>query len=140
MQNGARLNIHSCVLFVLIIATGALVSGCGKDKNEVKYRVHEGRVADINQETGVFEGWFYSKKQKQEIKRPGRLDPNVEILINGVIAAVDDVRIDDKVRVEAKEIRRGSEREFIVTKVEVTRMEEEPRPAASAPQPANPEP
>lgn len=121
-------------LFTLIVAVSAFVSGCSKDKDKVESHVREGRVAAINKETGVFEGWFYSKKQKQEIKLPGKLDPNVEIMINGVIATVDDVRIDDQVRVEAKEIKRGEEREFIVTKVEVTRPEEEPLPTASPPE------
>ena len=97
MQNGTRLRTHALGLFTLVIAAGALVSGCGKDKNEVKYHKREGRVAAINQETGVFEGWFYSHKQKQEIKLSGRLDPNVEVLINGATATVADVRIDDKV-------------------------------------------
>ena len=141
MQNGTRLRTHALGLFTLVIAAGALVSGCGKDKNEVKYHKREGRVAAINQETGVFEGWFYSHKQKQEIKLPGRLDPNVEVLINGATATVADVRIDDEVMVTVREIKRsGGEREYIATKVEVIRPPEEPAPAASAPEPEKTKP
>ena len=142
MQNGTRLSIHSAALFALVMVAGALLSGCGKDENEVKYHRREGRVAAINQETGVFEGWFYSKKQKQEIKLPGRLDPNVEILINGATATVADVRIDDKVTVTVREVKRSGQSEFIATKVEVIRPLAEPVPAESAPAPetANPEP
>ena len=98
-------------------------------------------MADINQETGVFEGWFYSHKQKQEIRLDGRLDPNVEILINGATATVADVRIDDKVTVTVREIKHsGGEREYIATKVEVIRPPAEPAPAASAPEPEKTKP
>ena len=139
MQNGTRLKTHALGLFTLVIAAGGLVSGCGKDK-EVKYHKREGRVADINQETGVFEGWFYSHKQKQEIKLSGRLDPNVEVLINGATATVADVRIDDKVKVTVREIKHDGQSEFVATKVEVIRPQEEPSPSASAPEPEKTKP
>jgi hypothetical protein len=140
MQNGTRLRTHALGLFTLVIAAGALVSGCGKDKNEPKYYTREGRVADINQETGVFEGWFYSHKQKQEIRLPGRLDPNVEVLINGATATVADVRIDDEVMVTVRKIKHDGESEFVATRVEVIRPPEEPVPAASAPEPVKTKP
>jgi len=136
MKNGTRLSIHLLALFTLVIAAGAVVSGCGKDKNEPKYHNRKGRVAAINQETGVFEGWFYNRDQKREIKYPARLDPNVEVLINGATATVDDVRIDDKVMVTVREIKHDGESEFIAIKVEVIRPPAEPSPAASAPEPA----
>lgn len=129
MRNNARSRWNTLILFALVIAVGVLVGGCGKDKDEVKYHNREGRVATINPETGVFEGLFYSKKHKQEIKLSGRLDPNVEVFINGATAKVSDVRVDDKVVVEVREVKHGSEREFIATKVEVTRPFEESAPA-----------
>lgn len=132
-------SIHVLTLLAAVLLTGLLISGCGKDKDEVKFHTREGRVAAINKETGAFEGWFYSKKHKKELKMPGRLDPNVEIVINGATASVDDVRIDDKVTVTVKEIKRRGERELIATKVEVTRIDEEAVPAASEPTPKSAE-
>ena len=133
MKNGTRLGIHTLALFTLVVTAGAFISGCGKDKDKPECHTREVRVAAINEETGVFEGWLYSKKQKQEIKLPCRLDPNVEVLINGATAKVADVRIDDKVKVTVREIKRGGLSEYIATKVEVDRPMEEPAPATSAP-------
>ena len=140
MQNSKRLSIHMLALCTLVITAGPLVIGCGKDKDEPEYHTRNGRVAAINQETGVFEGWFYSRKQKREIKLPGRLDPNVEILINGATATVADVRVDDQVKVTVREVKHGGLSEFIATRVEVTRPMEEPIPASSAPEPAKTNP
>jgi len=140
MEIIAKRSIHLFVLFTLVIVTGLFISGCGKDKDEVKYHTREGRVASINQDTHTFEGWFYSPKYKKELKIAGSLDRNVEILINGATATVADVRVDDKVTVTTKVIKRGEEKEFIATKVEVTRSEEKSAPASSEPASASADP
>jgi len=109
------------LVFLAGLLPAGLVSGCGKDEDEVKILERPGRVASIDKESGIVEMWTYVPKYKKEIKITGTLDPNVEILINGAAATLDDLEIDDQVMVRGKAIKKNGERKFIAIKVEVTR-------------------
>ena len=82
--------------------------------------------------------WTYSEKKLKEVEIEGTLAPNAEILIDGKTAKLEDVRVDDRVRVTGFIEKDDGQKALIATKVEVTR----PSPAAdesgaeSAPAPA----
>lgn len=103
------------------LAMSALAGGCGKDDNAPKSRVLNGRVTAIDINSGIVEGSFYIEKQKTDIKLSGKLAPNAEIFINGKTAGLEDVLIDDRVKVTGLEERHNGEKKLIATKVEITR-------------------
>jgi hypothetical protein len=121
------------VLLLAAVLLSPWTLGCGKDDDKPEPIQREGRVASINKETGAVEMWYYSPKQRQEIKIPGRLDPHVEILINGAVASVEDVEIDDRVKVLGRTEGSGTDKHFVAVKVEIIRPISETIPAASAP-------
>jgi len=125
--------MHLLALAACTAALGAAIGGCGKSDDQPKPIQRHGRVASINKETGLVEMWYYHPKQKKEIKITGTLDPKVEIFINGALASIDDVQIDDKVLVLGRPAVGGSDRQFIAIRVEVERPITETSPAASAP-------
>jgi hypothetical protein len=134
-QNMIRYTLRTSwpVLFLAAALLNTWALGCGGDDDKPQLIQREGRVASINKETCAVEMWYYSPKQRQEIKIPGRLDPNVEILINGAVASVDDVKIDDRVKVLGRSEGSGMDQHFVAVKVEVIRPVSETIPAASAP-------
>ncbi|HSW45902.1 MAG TPA: hypothetical protein VLM89_10055 [Phycisphaerae bacterium] len=119
------------VLGTLVLVGG--LAGCGKDDDQPEFVERNGRVAEINRETGVVKMWYYHPREKKELVIPGRLDPNVEVFINGAAATPDDVMIDDEVKVLGRIEGSGPNKQLVAVKVEVTRPVIESAPAASAP-------
>ena len=117
--------MKSRITLVCFVLTGILgsaaLSGCKDDSDIPKSRVLEGRVKDIDVASGVLTGKFYIKKQNEEVELKGKLAPDAEILINGVTAALGDLKVDDMVTVTGWEEKRGNDRKLIAKKVEVTR-------------------
>ena len=120
------------VFALLVTLAMPALTGCGKEKAKPEHDTRQGRVAAINKDTGVMEMWVYAPKLQKEMRVQGRLDPNVEILINGATATLDDVQIDDKVNVVVRMVKKDGERSFIATKVDVIRPVAE---TATAPTP-----
>jgi len=133
MTRRTRLTSHLLALAVCAAALAAALGGCGKDDDRPKFIQRPGRVASINKESGLVEMWYFHPKQKKEMKITGTLDPKVEIFINGAVAAIDDVQIDDKVVVTGRTVGSGPDRQFIAIRVEIERPITETSPAASAP-------
>lgn len=129
MHTHTRTRMQTRPWTLLALLTTALLiasAGCSKDDDKNKMHTQEGRVASINTETGIMEMWVYSPKHKEEVRFPGRLSPNAEILVNGAVASVQDVRVDDKVLVTAREVREGADRQFLAVRVEVQRPVTQP--------------
>ena len=133
MTRRILLTLHLSALIVSAATLAAAFGGCGKDDDRPKFIQRDGRVASINKESGLVEMWYYHPKQKKEIKIIGKLDPKVEIFINGALASVDDVQIDDKVVVLGRPPSSGADKQFVAIRVEVERPITETSPAASAP-------
>jgi len=95
--------------------------GCGKKEEKPKYREVPGTVASINLETDEVSMWYFHPKQQKKIELKGRLAPDAEILINGTIAQLKDLHIDDKVKVVGRVENHGSQKVLIATQVQVTR-------------------
>lgn len=122
------------VLLAAAVAMSAALAGCNRDDDRPKVVQRNGRVSAINKETGEVKMWYYHPKQKKEIPISGKLDPNVEIFINGAAAKVDDVRLDDNVCVTGRVTGSGTEMQFVAIRVEVERPMTEIIPPASVPE------
>jgi len=110
-------------LCAALVAAAVSVAGCGKDQEEPPYRVEPGRVASVDLNTSAVKMWWYSAKQQKEILLEGTLAPNAEILINGRTARLEDIHVDDPVRVTGRIEKREGQKSLIATVVEVTRPE-----------------
>jgi len=114
------MRLFQSLLAVFIFSVCML--GCGKDQDAPKYQELKGRVSSVDQASGVVEMDWYSPKQKKEIKLPGKLAPDAEILINGATARLEDIQIGDLVVVTGREEKHDNKKDRLVaTKVEVTR-------------------
>jgi len=133
MTRRARLTLQLLALVPFALALAAALGGCSKDDDRPKYIQRPGRVAAINKENGLVEMWYYHPKQKKDVKITGTLDPKVEIFINGAVATIDDVQIDDKVVVTGRTVGSGPDRQFTALRVEIERPITETSPATSAP-------
>ena len=120
-------------LLAAAVIFAASAAGCSRDSNKPKYVQRNGRVSAINKNTGEVRMWYYHPKQKKEMEIIGKLDPNVEIFINGAAAKVEDVKIDDNVRVTGRVTGSGTDMQFIAVRVEVEHPVTEVIPLASAP-------
>lgn len=129
--------MHNLGSFVLLAAAGGLLVGCGKDSERPKYRPIEGRITAIDLDTGVVKMKWYNPKKKEEVEISGKLAPNAELLINGETARLQDLHVDDQVRVTGREDEREGIKQLVATQVEVTR--EEVRPVETSTQPGDKE-
>ncbi len=120
-------------LALAAVALGAWLTGCGRDSDKPKYIQRGGRVSSINKETGEVKMWYYHPKQKQEIEIAGKLDPNIEVFINGAAADVDDVKLDDKIVVTGRIERTDTDMQLIAVRVDVERPVTETIPATPEP-------
>lgn len=114
---------------LLALLTAGL-SGCGKNDEKPKYRTLPGKVTHIDLKTGEVKGHFYVENEHKEMDIAGKLAANAEILIDGKTARLDDVQIDDKVKVTGYVERIDGEPRMVAVKVEIDRGGAEP---ASAP-------
>jgi hypothetical protein len=118
-----------------------ILGGCGEDNETPKYRQLDGRVSKIDQATGTVEMNWYNDKMKKEVSITGKLAPDAEILINGMTARLEDVHVDDAVKVTGRiEKAPSGERQVVATKVEVTRPELTPSTHPAATKPASQQP
>ena len=108
-------------LAVLLTVPFCLLAGCGKDSEVPKYMKVEGRVVSINLETGAVKMCWYNPKKQREVTREGKLDPNAEILINGVVAQLEDLRVGDRVKVVGRIEKSGDDKQLFATKVSIAR-------------------
>ena len=121
-------------LLMAVIVLPSVNLGCNRDSNKPKFvQPRKGRVSAINRETGEVKMVLYLPKQKKEQEITGKLDPHVEIFINGALAKVEDVKIDDTVQVLGRITGSGPDAQFVATRVEVERPTTEIIPPASAP-------
>ena len=116
---------RSSVLFALGLACGGswLLSGCSEEAPERKYRVLEGTAEKIDLKTGQVSMNYFSKKRNQEIAVEGRVTDETEVLINGRLARLEDIRPQEHVRVTGYKEGKGANALVVVTKVEIERAD-----------------
>lgn len=134
MKTTSRIVVRILGILALVLVVTPLLAGCGKKDEEPKVGTRSGRVASYDKETGIVQMKVFDPDSKQEVTVPGTLAPNVEVIINGAVATLDDVKIDDKVKVTGMKVKEDGKRKFIVKKVEVERPMTDTQPSsASAP-------
>jgi len=100
------------------------VAGCSKNEDSTKVQSLQGKVEKlvVNPDgTGRITVLFFSEKQNQEIAGTGEITPETEILINGAVAKLSDIREGERVRGEVRVERKGDVKTQTVLKIHVER-------------------
>ncbi|MCH7526101.1 MAG: hypothetical protein IID39_01570 [Planctomycetes bacterium] len=105
------------VLFV------AGVGGCSDHKPSVEYRQLEGTVEKIDLVSGLVTLRYRNPKTNEERKVEGSVTKETEILVNGKLAALKDIRIGEHVSVHGRVERIGKVRRITALKIVVNRDE-----------------
>lgn len=123
---GNRSGRYFGCLLVLILAT---LAGCSEDKPHVSFLSLKGKIEKIDRtsdRTGTISVQYYNEKQSKEVIGSAIVTADTEIMINGALAKLSDLREGDrirgKVRVEKKEGRQTQ----TVLQMRVTRAEPAP--------------
>ena len=97
--------------------------GCGEDKPNFEVLSLEGRieaieVAGLDKTISVL---YYNEKKKEDVIGTGRITDETEIMINGVVAQLSDLRQGDRVRGQVRVEKKGQKQDQIAMKIEVDR-------------------
>jgi hypothetical protein len=139
------------VLSIFLLAMGfAGLAGCRHQKTEKEHRTMTGTVTNIDEATGKVAMTFYSKKNQKDVPIEGAVTPQTEILINGRVSKLGDVKIGEQVVVTGYLEKTGPKQRIVATKVQIERSDwakssqpatqaaTKPASAAPAAQPAKP--
>ncbi len=99
-------------------------AGCRKDEPSFEVLSLEGRIENIEVRgdgTGSVSVLYYNEKQKQDVIGVGLVTPETEIMINGALAKLSDLRAGDRVRGEVRVEGKGAERKQIAIKIRIDR-------------------
>lgn len=119
--------LHRATPYVCIIATLALVlPSCRKSEPTFEIITLEGKIEEIDatsESTGEITVLYYSEKHKQDMMGTGLITPETEIMINGAMAKLADLREGDRVRGEVRVDKRSGEQTQTALKINVDRAE-----------------
>ena len=99
--------------------------GCRDDKDNVEVMTLRGTVEKIelgSGDTGTIHVRYYSEKHKEEIVGVGEVTPETEILINGVVAKLSDIKEGERVRGEVRVEKRGGKQVQIALRISIDRV------------------
>lgn len=100
------------------------VPGCRKDDDGVRVQTLEGKVEKVvvNPDgTGELTVAYFSEKHNQEVIGTGLVTKKTEILINGVLATLEDIREGERLRGEVRVEKKAGEKTQTVLKIYVDR-------------------
>jgi len=109
----------TCVLTTLV-----LLGGCKKNEESIKVQSLQGKVERIEiypDGTGKITVLYFSEKDNQEITGTGLVTKETEILINGSVAALTDIREGERVRGEVRIAKKGDKRIQVALKIYIDR-------------------
>jgi len=97
-----RARLGACILLSASAFTGF---GCKEKGPRFEIITLEGKVEKLETNpdgTGVITVGYFSEKHGQEMVGAGIVDRNTEIIINGAVARLEDVRVGEHVRGEVR--------------------------------------
>lgn len=112
------------LIVLLLVAGSAIVPGCRDDSDKPNIMPLEGRVESIDVRpdgTGTITILYFSEKHNQEITGIGEVTKLTEIMINGAVATLRDIREGDQVRGEVRVEKRDRQKKQIALKIHVDR-------------------
>jgi hypothetical protein len=112
-------------LLPALLAAGLLVTlpGCSKDDDEPEFRQLEGTAEKLNLDTGQVALRFFHQKSGTEQVIEGIVNDQTEVLINGRVAKLKDIRLKERVKVTGYRKGKGADAQMVAVKVEIERPE-----------------
>ncbi len=103
---GGRLRGVVCTALGLCPLCLLMSSGCREKLEAPKVIPLEGKVTDVDTRHNRITLWYYNEKQGRDVSGTGEVVEETEILINGALATLADIRVGEfargQVRVEGK--------------------------------------
>ena len=115
-------------LIIAALACG-LSAGCSKRNHEPKVVSLKGIVERIDRQTKEVTVRFYSEKRDAELTQVVRVTDETEILINGVLATLADVKEGERAEGSIRATKSGDETIYTALRVRIKRAD--PLKAAS---------
>ena len=125
------LNNRKGFALICVLTCAVIFGGCKKTEEDPKVQSLKGKVEriEVNPDgTGRITIIYFSEKQDQEITGTGLVTKETEILINGAVASLSDIREGERVRGEVRIVKKGEERTQVALKIYISR----PKPVGSA--------
>lgn len=100
------------------------VSGCRQEKPSMSIIPLEGKVEKVEARpdgTGTITILYFNEKKGQEVADKGEVTKETEIMINGAVASLADIKIGERVRGEVKVEKVGEERRHTALKINIDR-------------------
>ena len=116
-------------LLVIALAATAL-GGCAEKEKETEVVDVEGTVEKIDVPGQSVVVRTYNRKHDREIRATVHVTDNTEILINGSLAKLDDVKVGETAFGSVKVIKENGNRRFVALRVRVEREESMTAPGA----------
>lgn len=113
--------------FVMAAALSGVLfgpAGCRKDEPSFEVLSLEGRIEKVDvatDGTGSVSVLYYNEKQKQDVIGVGVVTPETEIMINGALGKLSDLRAGDRIRGEVRVEGKGADRKQIAIKIRIDR-------------------
>jgi hypothetical protein len=115
---------------MVVLAGGFLAVGaCGSKNPEPEHGMIEGVAETIDPNTNQVSMRWYNPKKQADVRISGTVTDQTEILINGRVARLEDIRVGEKVKATGRLIKESGTPQLMATRIEVTRE----TPLASAP-------
>lgn len=124
-------NNRKGIALVCVLTWAVILGGCKKNEESPKIQSLKGKVEkiDINPDgTGRITILYFSEKQDQDITGTGLVTKETEILINGAVASLSDIREGEHVRGEVRIVKKGDKRTQVALKIYIDR----PKPVGGA--------
>ena len=111
----------SLPLRVLILACLVLpVGGCGDKESAPELITLEGKIEKIERtsdKAGKVTIVYYNERQKQEMTGSGSVTPETEIMIDGAVGTLADLREGERVRGEVRVEKKGGKKMQTIVKI-----------------------
>lgn len=114
----------SGALFVFLCAVALCAPGCRKDDSGPEVIPLSGTIETIEmtgEHAGRISVLYYSEKHKQEMIGVGDVTKETEIMINGAVAKLSDLRKGDRIRGEVRVHKKGGTKTQTALRIYVDR-------------------
>jgi hypothetical protein len=107
---------------MIAMAAGFVLCGaCGHKNAEPEHRIIEGVAESIDVGTNQVSMRWYNPKKQSEMLVSGTVTDTTEILINGRVARLEDIKVGEKVKVAGRIVKDSGSVQLVATLIEVTR-------------------
>lgn len=112
-------------LLPALLTAGLFITlpGCSKDDDEPEFRQLEGTAEKLDLGTGQVALRFFHQKSGTEQVIEGIVNDQTEVLINGRVAKLKDIRLKERVKVTGYRKGKGDDVQMVAVKVEIERPE-----------------